>query len=93
MDPESKKLLEETFALAQENNKMLRKIRSTQRWAAFWQTLKLLVIIGVILGSLYYIEPYLNKILDLYNSVSATQQKVSGGTNAVQDLLKNLKIK
>ncbi|MEK7080859.1 MAG: hypothetical protein AAB902_00470 [Patescibacteria group bacterium] len=88
MDPESKKLLEETFALAQENNKMLHKVRSVQKWATFWRTLKIVVVIGIALGSFYYLEPYLNKIADLYNSISGTGQKLNESGGSFQDLLK-----
>lgn len=88
MDPESKKLLEATFQLAQENNHMLHKVRSVQKWATFWRTLKILVVIGIALGSFYFLEPYLNKIANLYNSISGMEQKLNGGSSSFQDLLK-----
>lgn len=88
MDPESKKLLEETFELVKENNKMLHKVRNVQKWAAFWQTLKIVLIIGIAFGSFYFLEPYLNKMVDLYNSISGTNQKLNNSTNSIQDLLK-----
>lgn len=88
MDPESKKLLEETFALAQENNKMLHKVRSVQKWTAFWSWLKIILIIGITLGSFYFLEPYLNKMKDLYNSISGTEQKLNNSGSSFQDLLK-----
>ena len=87
MDPESKKLLEDTFHLAQENNKMLQKVRSVQKWAVFWSSLKILLIVGITLGSFYYLEPYINKIIDLYSSISGTSQN-SGDSGSFQDLLK-----
>ncbi len=83
-------MLQETLALAKENNKMLHKVRNVQKWAAFWRVLKLLIVVGLTLGSFYYIEPYLNKMLDLYNSISNTQQKLNGGANNIQDLIKKL---
>ena len=89
MDPESKKLLKETFSLAQKNNKMLHKVRRVQKWATLWHTLKFLIIIGITLGLFYYIEPYLNKILDLYNSISNTEQKLNN-IGSVSDILKNI---
>ncbi len=100
MDPESKKLLEETFELAQENNKMLHKVRRVQKWATFWSGLKVFIIVGVALGLFYFLEPYINKIVDLYNSVSNTAQSVKSAAdnvknitdvpnNILQDLLKN----
>ena len=86
MDKESKQLLQNTLALAEENNKMLHKIRGVQKRGTLWQVLKLIVIIGIALGSFYYIEPYLNKIMDLYNSVSGMQQQINN--SPIQDLLK-----
>ena len=86
MDQESKQLLQNTLALAEENNKMLHKIRGVQKRGTLWQVLKLIIIIGIALGSFYYIEPYLNKIMDLYNSVSGMQQQINN--SPIQDLLK-----
>ena len=88
MDPESKQLLQNTLALAEENNKMLHKIRRVQKRGAFWQILKFIVIIVIALASFYYVEPYLNKIMDVYNSVIGVQQKINN--SPLQDLLKKL---
>lgn len=88
MDPESKKLLENTFILAQENNKMLRKIRSVQKWSIFWSWLKIIVIIGITLGSFYFLQPYINKIVDLYSSISGVEQELNDSDSSFQDLLK-----
>ncbi|MFA6585610.1 MAG: hypothetical protein WCS86_00395 [Candidatus Paceibacterota bacterium] len=86
MDPESKQLLQNTLALAEENNKMLHKIRGAQRREVVWRTLKILVIIAIAFGSFYFVEPYLNKVMDMYNSVVGVQQKLNSGS----DLLKKL---
>jgi len=88
MDPESKQLLQNTLALTEENNKMLHKIRGVQRRGAIWNTIKILVIIAIALGSFYYIEPYLEKVMNLYSSVSGMEQKINN--SPLQDLLKNL---
>jgi hypothetical protein len=87
MDPESKKMIEETFYFAQENNKILRKIRSVQKWDIFWSLLKWFVVIGIALGSFYYLEPYVNKIMNFYGSISGTSQS-AGSNGSFQDLLK-----
>jgi hypothetical protein len=89
MDPESKRLLEETLELTQENNKMLHKVRSIQKWATFWSLLKVFLVIGIALGSFYFLEPYINNVLDLYSSISETTEKLNGTGSAFQDLLKN----
>lgn len=89
MDPESKKLLEDTFALAQENNKMLRKVRSVQKWGTFWSSFKILLVIGVAFGSFYFLEPYLDPIINFYGSVSGMSSD-SDNQGSFQDLLKKL---
>lgn len=90
MDEETKQILEETLVLTKENNNMLHKVRNVQKWATFWRVVKILLVLGFALGSFYYIEPYLNKMLDLYNSISNTQQNLNGGVTNIQDLIKRL---
>ena len=88
MDPESKQLLQNTLALAEENNKLLYKIRGVQKRGVVYQVLKYLLILGIAFGSFYYVEPYLNKIVDMYNSITGVEQKVNN--SPLQNLLKNL---
>ncbi len=88
MDPESKQMLQNTLALAEENNKLLHKIRGVQKRETLWQVLKLLVIIAIAFGSFYYLEPYLDKVMGLYNSVTGAQQKLNSAP--IQDLLKKI---
>ncbi|MFA4975086.1 MAG: hypothetical protein WC839_00090 [Candidatus Paceibacterota bacterium] len=90
MDPELKQMLQKTLALSEENNLILHKIRGVQKREFIWRTLKIIVIIGITLGSFYYLEPYLNKIMDLYSSISGVEQKVNGASNdsLFQGLLK-----
>jgi len=92
MDPESKQLLQNTLALTEENNKLLHKIRGFQRRGTVWQVLKYLLIIGIALGAFYYMDPYLNKIVNLYNSVTGTAQntKNTSSPSFLQDLLQKL---
>lgn len=92
MNPEEKEMLQNVSALTEENNKLLHKIRGVQRRATIWGTIKILVIIAIALGSFYYIEPYLNKIMDLYSSVSGIEQNVKSVSDPsfLQDLLKKL---
>lgn len=67
MDPESKRLLEETLELTQENNKMLHKVRSVQQWATFWSLLKVFLIVGIALGSFYFLQPYIDQLMSIYS--------------------------
>ncbi|MFA6353474.1 MAG: hypothetical protein WCW93_00900 [Candidatus Paceibacterota bacterium] len=88
MDPESKKLLEETYRLTEENNHMLRKVRNVQRWSVFWSSLKIVLVIGIALGLFYFLEPYIEKMISLYNSVSGTTGNMNYNSSSFQDLLK-----
>ena len=89
MDPESKKLLEETFELSKENNKMLHTVRRIQKMQAFWSILKIVVVIGIALGAAYYLEPYFEKAMNLFNQVSGIKQSVDNVS--LQNVLKNIK--
>ena len=93
MDPESKKLLEDTFNLARENNNMLHKIRKVQKWASFWSGLRVIIIIGVALGSFYFLEPYINKVISVWNAIygGQPQQNSTNSTySTFQDFLKKV---
>ena len=65
MDPEIKHLLEETHALARENNRILRAIRRSQ-WIGF--IFKLIIWAIVLLLPLYLYQHYLQP---LFGSISS----------------------
>jgi hypothetical protein len=93
MDPESKKLLEDTFKLAKDNNVILRKIRRRQKWSSFMQVIYWLIIIGISVGAFYLLQPYVNKMMTLYNQISGSSQTVNSvNLNSIGDMLKNYKI-
>mgnify|MGYP003479250920 FL=1 len=76
MDSESKKLLEETLALTQENNKMLHLMRRSQFWSNVVRAIYWVFIIGTALGAYYYIQPYLEQLLNAYVSASETLNSI-----------------
>ena len=89
MDSESKKLLEETLVLARENNSILHKVRSVQKWSTYWQTLKILLIVGIGFGAFYFLEPFVNKFINIWNNISgSSQQEIN--SNPFQDFLKKV---
>jgi len=65
MDPELKRMVEETHNLARENNKMLHALRRGQ-WFSFF--LKLFVWIIVLALPLYLYQQYLQPIVDRFSS-------------------------
>ena len=70
MDPESKKLLEDTYALTEENNKMLHNIKRSMFLARIMSILYWLVIIGVSVGAFYFIQPYIDQLMGVYGKAS-----------------------
>lgn len=62
----------ELLELARENNKMLHAMRRHQRWQSFFHMLYWLAIIGLSVGSYYFIQPYLKALTDTYQQVSDT---------------------
>ena len=70
MDSESKKLLEETLRLSQENNNILHSLRRSMRLARFMSLLYWVFIIGSAVGAYYFIQPYINQLRAVYGNTS-----------------------
>ncbi|OGI91226.1 hypothetical protein A3A09_00235 [Candidatus Nomurabacteria bacterium RIFCSPLOWO2_01_FULL_42_20] len=66
---EIKTLLEANLKLSKENNKLLHKVRGVQKKHYFFLGLRWLVIIALLFGAYYYIQPYLKQIVEVYNSI------------------------
>jgi hypothetical protein len=87
MNPQDKELLEKTYELANDNNKILHGIRRSNRWNAFFRVVYWIIIIGVSVGAFYYVQPYLNAAIKAFgtiqtdiNSVKTVTNKISGST-------------
>jgi len=70
MDPESRKLLDKTLELAEENNKILRSMRRSQRVSSIIRFIYWVFIIGSAVGAYYFIQPYLEQIMSIYGGAS-----------------------
>ncbi|MFA5751401.1 MAG: hypothetical protein WCX79_03835 [Candidatus Paceibacterota bacterium] len=66
MEPELKEKIEESLRLAEENNKMIRKMRRTLEWSRIMRIIYWLFIIAMALGAYYYIQPYVEQIKGVY---------------------------
>ena len=67
MNPEDKKLLEESVQLSRENNTMLKKMLWVQRRGAFIRWTYWIIIIVLTIGSFFFIQPYLNSLIGVYS--------------------------
>ncbi len=88
MTPEEKSLLERTYKIAEENNGILRSIQRANRLSLTFRILYWLVIIGFSYGAYYFIQPYLQTMLGLYDQVQGNVNTVQSLTNKFGDLLK-----
>lgn len=71
MDSESKKLLEDTFALAEENNKMLRSVVQSMRISRIMSIVYWVFIIGSAVGAYYFIQPYVDQLISVYGGAKS----------------------
>ena len=88
MSPEEKSLLERTYKMAEENNIILKSIRSTNRWSFAFKIFYWVIIIGISLGAYYFIQPYLEMLLGVSNKLGGGVNDMQGLTSQLQDLLK-----
>ncbi len=93
MDPELKKLLEETHALAKDNHQMLRAIRRDQ-WLGFIG--RVIVWVIVLALPLYLYQQYLQPLVARFSQATGIETPASGPfglpTSAdVQKLLNSIK--
>ncbi|TSC77549.1 MAG: Uncharacterized protein G01um101424_343 [Parcubacteria group bacterium Gr01-1014_24] len=84
MDPESQKLLERTSELAEENNKILRSMRRSQRISGIIRFVYWAFIIGSAIGAYYFIQPYLEQIMSIYGGAKSN-------LDSVNNILENFK--
>lgn len=70
MDFEEKELIRKTFSLAEENNRMLRKMRTSMRVGRIFRILYWIIVIGITIGAFYYIQPYIDQLMGVYSGIS-----------------------
>jgi hypothetical protein len=83
--PEEKSLLERTYRLAEENNKMLRKMRRAERWRSLFQGLYWLFIVGLTVGAIYYVQPYITAFTNVFKGASTTSGTSSQNLSMLQE--------
>jgi len=88
MNPNEKELLQKTFELAEENNKILHQIRRSNRLSSFFRIFYWVIIIGVSIGAFYYLEPYLNSVTKAYRSLQTDLNSVKSVTSKLPSLIR-----
>jgi hypothetical protein len=99
MDKELRDMLQENLELSRENNKLLKKVRGVQKRTHLFRLAYWIIIIGITLGAYYYIQPYLEKIISMYNEGAGSILQLQNFGNSLpdvshlQDLLKQVQAK
>lgn len=81
MDPEDKKLLEKVYELAEENNEMLRRVRTVQKRQYLFQIIRWVLIIGISIGAFYFLQPYVDNFQYFLEDTSDTIDKIKSLKN------------
>lgn len=74
-----REILERILKLEQENYRILKALRSSQRWGVFWGFLKFLLIVIPLIAAYFYLQPYLEMIW-------ATYTQAQGQLDSLQQL-------
>ncbi|HQV64827.1 MAG TPA: hypothetical protein PKZ56_01180 [Candidatus Paceibacterota bacterium] len=72
MDDSTKKLLNETYRISQENQALLKKIDRRQRYSIYWRALLFIAAVASALGVYYYFQPYVDQVVDIYDQAQST---------------------
>jgi len=73
--------LQKLTDLTEENNKILKKMRRSQKMSSAFRMIYWLIILGVLFGSYYFIQPFLSQALNTYQGLLGTSdalQEVGG---------------
>jgi hypothetical protein len=79
--------LQEILELTKENNKILRGLRSAQRWDRFKRTLYLVILAGLAIFGYYYMQPYFKALSDAYLEIQGSVQDIQNAGNQIGDIM------
>ncbi len=69
-------MLEETLALVKENNEMLKKVRGIQKWNLFFKIFYWILIVGVSVGTFYFLQPFVEQLQNTVKETNSSFQKL-----------------
>jgi hypothetical protein len=62
-----------------ENTRMVRSMYRAQKWGRIYRIIYWIVIIGLALGAFYFIQPYLQTLTNVYETVSGRDSTILEG--------------
>jgi hypothetical protein len=78
MTPEERALLQKVANTVEENNQILRSIWNSMRWARIWRVVYWTIIIGSAVGAYWFIQPYIDMLLNVYTDAQTNINSVKG---------------
>ena len=94
MTPEEKSLLERTYRLSEENNKILRGMRRTATYGLIARIVYWGIILILGFGAYYFIQPYITSLLSITGQAGGLQGvmdslgQAQNAANQLKDLYK-----
>lgn len=79
--------LQEILELTKENNKILKGLRSAQRWDRFKRTVYLLILAGLAIFGYYYMQPYIETISDAYVQIQGSVEDIQNAGDQFNNLI------
>lgn len=91
MDPEMKELkeeLEELKEVTHDTNRLMHKMRRTQRWHTIFQIVWWLTVVGITGAAYYYyVQPYVERAIETYQQVQDSAQQARSWQQQAQDFI------
>jgi hypothetical protein len=61
--------IDKLIELTEENNRLLKTLITDLRWRQLYSLVKWIIIIGLTFGAYVYLQPYLDKTLEMYKQI------------------------
>ncbi len=76
MTPEERQMLRESLELSRKNNELINKMYRASLWGRAIKILYWLLILGVTLGSLFFLQPYIDTLKGVYGGFNDSQAQM-----------------
>ena len=84
MSTEEKELLRRSVAIGEDNNDILRGMQRSMRFSRFMSILYWIIIIGSAVGAYYFVQPYWDEGMKIYNDAKVQFTDTSGFINGIK---------
>jgi len=76
-EEELQKIVEETRELSLDNNRILHSIQRRDRLSLIAKIIYWVIILGIAAGAVYYVQPYIDQLKEVYSGMIKTQHNVA----------------